>query len=255
MPLGGFGAGCLGRGPDGAFNLWHLDGGEHWFGTLPDCQFALYENNGESSRAHALAVKPQRDASRSEAGEPLPAWSWYPASTQERSTGSYAARYPLSWSSYEGVFEAQVRCEAFSPVLPGDYRRSSYPVAVFVWTLANPTDRPLDLTLLLSWRNTVGWFTNTDPAAAVHFRDDGSPEHNYVPAIGRSQGQRNVLLDAPGLCGLLQEGERSRPIAEGEGQWALAVPAAAGLQAARSESAAGPIEIFRCRRWPGRRAR
>ena len=28
-PLGGFGAGCIGRGPDGRFNLWHLDGGEH----------------------------------------------------------------------------------------------------------------------------------------------------------------------------------------------------------------------------------
>ncbi|MEB3208655.1 MAG: GH116 family glycosyl-hydrolase, partial [Synechococcus sp.] len=25
MPLGGFGAGCIGRAPDGSFNLWHLD--------------------------------------------------------------------------------------------------------------------------------------------------------------------------------------------------------------------------------------
>ena len=40
MPLGGFGAGCFGRAPDGNINLWHLDGGEHWFGVLPDCQFA-----------------------------------------------------------------------------------------------------------------------------------------------------------------------------------------------------------------------
>ena len=32
MPLGGFGAGCIGRAPDGNVNLWHLDGGEHWFG-------------------------------------------------------------------------------------------------------------------------------------------------------------------------------------------------------------------------------
>ena len=37
MPLGGFGAGCLGRSPSGAFNLWNLDGGEHWFGSIPDC--------------------------------------------------------------------------------------------------------------------------------------------------------------------------------------------------------------------------
>jgi len=249
MPLGGFGAGCIGRAPDGAFNLWHLDGGEHWFGSLPDCQFALFESDGTSSRAHALAVKPERDASRPEAGEPLPAWNWYPASTPEQPTGLYNARYPLSETHYSGVFRAAVRCQAFSPILPGDYQRTSYPVAVFAWSLHNPTDSPLTVSLLLSWRNSVGWFTNTDPAAAVHFRDDGSPEHNYVPAIGRSQGQRNRLLDAPGLCGLLQEGERSEPIAEGQGQWALAVPDAALLQAARSGDAAGPIEILRCSRW------
>ena len=64
MPLGGFGAGCFGRAPDGHVNLWHLDGGEHWFGVLPDCQFALFESNGDASRAHALAVKPDADAWR-----------------------------------------------------------------------------------------------------------------------------------------------------------------------------------------------
>ena len=242
MPLGGFGAGCLGRAPDGAFNLWHLDGGEHWFGVLPDCQFALYEHDGRERRAHALAVAPARDASRPEAGEPLAAWRWYPASTPERSTGTYAARYPLSTTHYEGVFAAQVRCEAFSPILPGDYRRTSYPVAVFAWSLRNPTDRPLELSLLLSWRNTVGWFTNTDPAAEVHFRDDGSPEHNYVPAIGRGRGQRNRSMEAPGMKGILLEGERSRPLAEGEGQWCLAVPEEAALHHPG-------VAIFRCSRW------
>ncbi|MBM5809656.1 MAG: bile acid beta-glucosidase, partial [Cyanobacteria bacterium M_surface_9_m1_291] len=184
MPLGGFGAGCIGRAPDGNFNLWHLDGGEHWFGVLPDCQFALFESNGKQSRAHALAVKPERDASRPEAAEPLPSWNWYPASSPDRSTGTYAARYPLSWSQYKGVYDAEVSCQAFSPILPGNYQQTSYPLAVFVWTLRNPTRKPLDLSLLLSWRNTTGWFTNTDSSAEVHFRDDGSPEHNYAPAIG-----------------------------------------------------------------------
>ena len=50
-PLGGFGAGCIGRSSKGDFNLWHLDGGEHWFGSLPDCQFALFEDNGSETRA------------------------------------------------------------------------------------------------------------------------------------------------------------------------------------------------------------
>jgi non-lysosomal glucosylceramidase len=243
-PLGGFGAGCIGRGPDGRFNLWHLDGGEHWFGEIPDCQFALYESDGSSSRAHALAVQPTADSSRPEAGEPLSAWSWYPASDDQRSTGTYAARYPLSSTDYTGVFQAQVRCEAFSPILPGDYQRTSYPVAVFVWSLQNPTDQPLTVSLLLSWRNTVGWFTNTDPTAAVQFRDDGSPEHNYVPAIGRSQGQRNRQVVDSGLKGLVLEGERSEPLAEGQGQWCLAVPDEAALGQAG-------VEIFRCSRWDG----
>ncbi len=237
MPLGGFGAGCIGRAPDGNFNLWHLDGGEHWFGTLPDCQFALFESGAQGRRAHALAVKPQADASRPEAGEPLPAWDWYPASTPGCSTGTYAARYPLSWTQYEGVFDAQVGVQAFSPILPGDYQRSSYPVAVFVWTVSNPTDAPLDLSLLLSWRNTTGWFTNTDPSAAVTFRDDGSPEHNYVPAIGQGAGQRNRQVDGDGLSGVLLEGSLSDPIDEGQGQWCLATSPQEG------------VEVLRCSRW------
>ncbi|MFO0075366.1 MAG: GH116 family glycosyl hydrolase [Cyanobacteriota bacterium] len=241
-PLGGFGAGCLGRGPDGSFNLWHLDGGEHWFGVLPDCQFALHENDGDQARTHALATRPPRDDSRPDSGPPLASWSWYPASSPEQPSGSYQARYPLSAFHYEGVFRAGVECEAFSPILPGDYRRSSYPIAVFRWSFHNPTDRPLDLSLLLSWRNTCGWFSNTDPAAAVHFRDDGSPEHNYVPAIGRTRGQRNRWVEAPGLKGIVLEGERSEPLAEGQGQWCLEVPDAAA-------PGQPGLEIFRCSRW------
>jgi len=135
------------------------------------------------------------------------------------------------------VFDAQVGVQAFSPILPGDYQRSSYPVAVFVWTLSNPTDAPLDLSLLLSWRNTTGWFTNTDPSAAVTFRDDGSPEHNYLPAIGKGTGQRNRQVDSDGLSGVLLEGSLSDPIAEGEGQWCLATSPQEGVQ------------IQRCSRW------
>ncbi|MCP9819220.1 bile acid beta-glucosidase [Synechococcus sp. Cruz-9H2] len=243
-PLGGFGAGCIGRGPDGNFNLWHLDGGEHWFGVLPDCQFALFEHDGTVSRARALAMTPERDDSRPEASKsPLGRWQWLGAETSDdnetsATAGTYSARYPLHWFDYQSDFRAEASCEAFSPILPGDYQRTSYPVAVFRWRLANPTKVPLDLSLLLSWRNTVGWFTNTDPSAAVTFRDDGSPEHNYLPAIGAGVGQRNRWIDTPGLTGVLLEGAPSQPIAEGEGQWCLAVP----------DQLEG-VEVMRCSRW------
>ena len=234
-PLGGFGAGCLGRSSRGDFNLWHLDGGEHWFGPIPDCQFALFEDNGQGPKAHALATAP---GAQEASGNPLSSWNWYPASTAEKSTGTYSARYPLSWFRYGNVFQAQVECESFSPILPGNYRDTSLPLAIFHWRFKNPSSAPLQLSLMLSWRNTVGWFTNTDPSAAVTFRDDGSPEHNYLPAIGRTQGQRNRWVEQSGLRGLLMEGETSSPLAEGQGQWCLAVP----------EELPG-VELMRCSRW------
>ena len=237
-PLGGFGAGCIGRSSKGDFNLWNIDGGEHWFGSLPDCQFALFEDNGTDTRAHALAVAPEVDSSKPEGEAPLSSWSWYPASTAEKPTGSYSARYPLSWFHYSGVFGCEASCESFSPIIPGNYRDTALPVAVFRWRFRNPSRKPLKLSLLLSWRNTTGWFCNTDPSAAVHFRDDGSPEHNYVPAIGATKGQRNRAINAPGLRGVVMEGPMSEPIAEGQGQWCIAVP----------EELEG-VELMRCSRW------
>ncbi|MCP4972897.1 MAG: bile acid beta-glucosidase [Prochlorococcus sp.] len=238
MPLGGFGAGCIGRNSRGEFNLWNLDAGEHWQGSIPDCQFALFERQGEQRRAHALATEPQTDDSFANSGKPLSTWNWYPPSTQQRSTGTYAARYPLSWTHYESVFAADLTCEAFSPILPGDYRRTSYPLAVFRFQLHNPTSQPLELSLLLSWRNTCGWFTSTTPSTRLESQDHGRPQNQYLPAFGAGEGQRNSWIDQPGLTGLLMEGERAEPLAEGQGQWCMAVP----------DDLPG-VEIMRCSRW------
>jgi non-lysosomal glucosylceramidase len=73
MPLGGFGAGCIGRSSRGDFNLWHIDGGEHIFKNIPACQFSVFESHGTSSQAYALSTEAPADGS-------LQAWQWYPAS-------------------------------------------------------------------------------------------------------------------------------------------------------------------------------
>jgi non-lysosomal glucosylceramidase len=72
MPLGGFGAGCIGRSSRGDFNLWHIDGGEHTFQTIPACQFSVFESDGTSSQAYALCTRSPEDDS-------LASWKWYPA--------------------------------------------------------------------------------------------------------------------------------------------------------------------------------
>ncbi|HEY9909592.1 MAG TPA: GH116 family glycosyl-hydrolase, partial [Thermosynechococcaceae cyanobacterium] len=207
-PLGGFGAGCIGRSHGGDFNLWHIDGGEHTFQSLPACQFSVFEQVGEDTQAYALSTRPPADGT-------LDRWNWYPAG------GNYHALYPRSWFVYENVLQASLTCEQFSPIWAGCYQETSYPVAVFQWTAHNPTDRPLTLSILLTWENTVGWFTNSSKSPEVQVRDDGSPVYNYQPKWGESAGNFNQLTGDEHRLGVVMGRDGDRPT-EGDGQWAIA---------------------------------
>lgn len=215
-PLGGFGAGCIGRSPRGDFNLWHLDGGEHVFQTFPGCQFSVFEQCGDRTHAYALCTEAPTDGT-------LASWQWYPANA-----GTYQALYPRSWNVYENVYSAELTCEQFSPIWAQNYQETSYPVAVFLWTVHNPTAAPLTVSILLSWQNMVGWFTNTETSSVVRQRDDGSPYYDYVPAIGRSEGNVNRWVGEQttgAAIGCVMDGawsQTGRPPEEGEGQWAIA---------------------------------
>jgi non-lysosomal glucosylceramidase len=212
MPLGGLGSGCIGRSPRGDFNLWHLDGGEHIFNSLPACQFSLFEQvEGRPAQAYALCTNPPEDGS-------LSRWQWYP---QEQ--GTYHALYPRSWFEYEGVFATEVICEQFSPIWAGCYQESSYPVAIFEWTLHNPTELPIVLSLLFTWQNTVGWFTNALKSPTVRMRDDGSPIYDYQPRWGDSTGNFNQWIKDFHRVGFLFDRVRLYDeLREGEGQMAIA---------------------------------
>jgi non-lysosomal glucosylceramidase len=216
MPLGGFGAGCFGRSPRGEFNLWHIDGGEHVFQTMPACQFSVFEQVGESvPQAYALSTEPAADGT-------LKSWQWYPSETG----GTYHALYPRSWFVYNNVFQTQITCEQFSPILPNNYQDTSYPVALFAWTLHNPTTQPITLSILLTWQNMVGWFTNALKSPVVKVRDDGSPEYEYKPRMGESVGNFNQVIEDHGrfgcILGRTPKPIDEQPVAEGEGQWAIA---------------------------------
>ncbi|WP_293334940.1 GH116 family glycosyl hydrolase [Microcoleus sp. CAWBG58] len=247
MPLGGFGAGCIGRSSRGDFNLWHIDGGEHIFRSLPACQFSIFEEAKGKKQAFALSTEPPTDGS-------LSSWQWYPAEGRRKqeegssaasnvrdvtdvtdgrqqpegggeksNSGTYHALYPRSWYVYENVFEAQLSCEQFSPILPHNYQESSYPVAMFEWVAHNPTDAPITLSIMLTWENIVGWFTNANKSPEVKVRDDGSPFYDYKPRWGESGGNMNLLVEDFHRfgCVMTRLTADDRP-QEGDGQWAIA---------------------------------
>ncbi|MGL5807052.1 MAG: GH116 family glycosyl hydrolase [Xenococcaceae cyanobacterium] len=220
MPLGGFGAGCVGRSHRGDFNLWHLDGGEHVFKSFPACQFSVFEQPEDgSAQAYAMSTEAPEDGS-------LSRWLWYP-----KEKGSYHALYPRSWFSYEGVFKSQLVCEQFSPIWAENYQESSYPVGIFEWTAHNPTDKPITISIMLTWQNTVGWFTNAIKSPEIKVRDDGSPEYEYQPRLEDSTGNFNQWIQDNYRVGCLLN--RVRPheeILEGEGQISIATIANPSLE-------------------------
>ncbi len=212
MPLGGFGAGCVGRSSRGDFNLWHIDGGEHVFQTMPACQFSVFEQMGAQTQAYALSTK---------SADCLQTWNRYPASQSGQSTGTYSALYPRSWFVYENVFQTELTCEQFSPIVADNYQETSYPIAVFEWTAHNPTDQPITLSVMLTWENMTGWFTNSLKSPEVQMRDDGSPFYDYQPRIRESAGNFNSLTGDEQRIGVVMGKDVEDPL-EGDGQWAIA---------------------------------
>ena len=151
-PVGGLGAGTFSRAQNGHFTRWHLKAGTHKFQDVPNNQFAVFaQPEGAPPVSMALAVGKPKDSA-------LSSWNWsYPAGD-----GDYAALYPKSWFAYgTKALPVKLTVEQFSPVLPNNYKESSYPVAVYRWTAENPTARPITVSILFSWTNMVGWLRDS----------------------------------------------------------------------------------------------
>src|SRR6201994_214363 len=154
-PVGGFGAGTLSRSYRGDFVRWHLKAGIHKYQSVPANQFSVFMKTEGASQGVAevlSACKPKMDS--------LAAWNWnYPVGA-----GEYAALYPKAWFDYKSPeLPVHLVLEQFSPILPDNYKESSYPVAVYNWYASNDTQQTQTVSIMFSWTNMVGWFRDTSP--------------------------------------------------------------------------------------------
>lgn len=210
-PVGGFGSGTFSRTYRGDFARWHIKAGVHKYAPVPANQFALFQQVEGEAQGTAQVLMTDHPKN----GE-LASWQWdYPVGA-----GEYAALYPKSWFDYKwDRFPAHVVLEQFSPVLPNNYRESSYPVAVYRWHAENPTSRAVTVSVLLSWTNMVGWFR-------TFTRDfQGAP----------NQGNHNRFVsEAVGgetMKGVVFERNRANSIPnEADGQFAIAALESPGVE-------------------------
>ena len=211
-PVGGLGAGTFSRTYRGDFARWHMKGGVHKYETVWANQFAMFQKTeGEAAGvAKVLTADHPKDNS-------LNSWAWdYPVGA-----GDYYALYPKAWFDYRwDKFPAHVVLEQFSPVLPDNYKESSYPVAVYRWHAENPTKRRVTISVLLSWENMVGQFRgfNRDLRAAINA---GNRNHAANAALGSAGTMKGIVLDRNHL-GPVQE--------DWDGQFVIAALESPGVE-------------------------
>jgi non-lysosomal glucosylceramidase len=209
-PVGGFGAGTFSRSYRGNFERWHIKAGVHKYQNVPANQFAVFaQPEGGQPVSMVLSTgKPQ--------GNALSSWNWsYPAGD-----GEYAAVYPKSWFAYQtSRLPVKLTLEQFSPILPNNYKESSYPVAVYNWYAENPSDKPVTVSLLFSWTNMVGWFR------------DQSRDFSGALNTQNKNTFRSAPIPGGTMSGIVFDRIRSGPVnEEWDGQFAIATLASSGAE-------------------------
>ena len=188
-PVGGIGAGGFERLMNGNFSTWFLKLGWMVEDTVWADQFHVFIKSGGRTVARTLST------TAPPAGSGLGTWAWnYPIGQ-----GDYFALYPKSGFSYEENQELPVKLAVvqFSPILSGNYKETSYPVAVYKWIASNPSRLPAEVTVLLTWENMIGWEpAPARPAAGVE------PQASFV-WDRRSAGNVNEVTEDGRVKGVL----------------------------------------------------
>ena len=146
-PVGGFGTGGFEWTISGNFRYWFLKPG--WFvdESVQADAFHVFIKKGSEKIVQTISVERPADI--------LKTWKWGLAP----GSGDYFALYPKSGFSFEKKKDWPVKLAVvqFSPVIPQNYRETGYPVAVYKWIASNPSKTPVEVSVMLTWENMVGW--------------------------------------------------------------------------------------------------
>ncbi|MGB9906047.1 MAG: GH116 family glycosyl hydrolase [Candidatus Saccharicenans sp.] len=183
-PVGGLGASGYEWTISGNFRYWFLKSGWYVDDWLPADAFHVFIKKGNQKIVQTLSAdKPDRV---------LQDWNWGLAPR----SGDYFALYPKSGFSFEKNKNWPVRLAVvqFSPLIPHNYRESSYPVAVYKWLIHNPSRAEVEVSLMLTWENMVGWEA-VWPGGSVpqtQFVWDKKSQGNFSEFV--SEGQKKGII-------------------------------------------------------------
>jgi non-lysosomal glucosylceramidase len=212
-PVGGFGAGTFSRSYRGDFVRWHLKAGVHKYQNVPANQFSVFMKPEGAAQGTAEVLTTAKPEDQS-----LAAWNW----TYPEGAGDYAALYPKSWFDYRAPeLPVHLVLEQFSPILPGNYKETSYPVALYNWYAENKTQQSVTVSIMFSWTNMVGWF-----------RDGSSRFDNQINVQNTNRFQSEPMGDGSVMKGIIFDRVRKENTVQEEwdGQFAIAALESSGVE-------------------------
>lgn len=180
VPLGGMGSGSISRGFRGEFRQWQIVPGTCEPSPVMANQFSIFISRDGGNKHYASVLAPGQHEGLGKAGDQgIDSWGWNLSGQHS----TYHALFPRAWTIYDGEPdpELKISCRQISPFIPHNYRDSSLPTAVFVYTLVNTGKDRAKVSLLFTWANSIGGISHL------------SGDHVNEPFLGED-GVSGVLL-------------------------------------------------------------
>ncbi|CAH9086261.1 unnamed protein product [Cuscuta epithymum] len=154
-PLGGMGSGSISRGFRGEFRHFQILPAECETPPVMANQFSIFISRDGGNKKYASVLSPGvHEGLGKHCDHGISSWGWNLSGQHS----TYHALFPRTWTIYDGEPdpELKVSCRQVSPFIPHNYRESSLPTAVFVYTLVNTGRERAKVSLLFTWANSVG---------------------------------------------------------------------------------------------------
>ncbi|KAI8537993.1 hypothetical protein RHMOL_Rhmol09G0066500 [Rhododendron molle] len=189
VPLGGMGSGSISRGFRGEFRHWQIIPGTCEASPVMANQFSIFISRDEGNKKYASVLAPgQHEGIGKSDDQGISSWGWNLSGQHS----TYHALFPRAWTIYDGEPdpELKVSCRQTSPFIPHNYRDSSLPTAVFVYTLVNTGKERAKVSLLFTWANSIGGISHLSG-------DHVNEPFIRVKGLPWEEGAGNFLFNGP----------------------------------------------------------